>query len=103
MRSRCHIDPSRLSFSRESLTGPTRSLGTGQQRVIVDLSLPHNVDKHAREVPGIRLLNLADIGAQHDRRGHELLEAARNAEDIVSEGVNRLRGRRDRGRLRMSA
>jgi len=52
---------------------------------IVDLALTHDVDPDVRELPGVRVIDLADV-AQHAPPAHG--EAVRRARSVVDEAVD---------------
>lgn len=61
------------------------SLTPGQSLVIVDLALPHDVDRSVVELPGVTLTGLAELATDlHNADGGDLVEAVR---EIVAQEV----------------
>jgi glutamyl-tRNA reductase len=84
----CCTGADAMLIEPEMLKGASETRTKGEL-VIVDLSLPRNVDAAVQKLEGIRLLNLQDVGAKHGRESRELLKTAESAEQIVSEEVER--------------
>jgi glutamyl-tRNA reductase len=76
------IDVSTLSSRGPAATRPI---------VLVDLSMPRNVDPAARAVAGVRLVDLADLAAAGSRDARLLVEDVTTAEAVVEEELVRYR------------
>jgi glutamyl-tRNA reductase len=57
--------------------------------IIVDLSMPRNVDPSVRSLPGVRLFDLEDLGREGLDNASTLGEASKAAEEIVDEETDR--------------
>lgn len=61
----------------------------GRPLLVVDLSLPRNIDGAIRDIPGVGLIDLQDLGRACIQDAPLLVEAARRGEAIVEQETER--------------
>jgi glutamyl-tRNA reductase len=84
----CSTGSSRPVLDAEHLAAVCRRRA-GSPLVVVDVAMPRDVDPVARQLPGLRLIDLDDLRAHTDRGLHERRRAAGEAAGLVQTAIER--------------